>query len=113
MSRNRYATVLRNRQNAISELVAAWNVQLALDIISGILNDPKVMGVGNALGASRLQKVGEAFNERFPEYSKAISLDPEADYVRAKIDEQQRRIFKEKALPWSARYLDWKEVYNR
>ena len=113
MSRNKYAKVLQERQNAIAELVAAWNVQLALDVLSGILNDPGVMGAGNALGASRLEKVGAAFNERFPEYSLALSLDPEADYMRAKIDEQQRRIFKDKALPWEGRYADWMEVYAK
>ena len=85
-----------------------WSVQLALDIMTGVLNDKEVLG-SSALGAGRLLKVQDAFNERFPDYLRAVTKDKEADYLRAKIDQQQRQIFGEKALSWEQRYEGWEE----
>lgn len=89
-------------------IVKLWTAQLCLDVITDVLNDSDVMGK-DVLGAKRLQKVADAFNDRFSEFLKALTKDPEADYIRAKVDEQQKRIFGPDALPWGKRYAYWTE----
>lgn len=77
--------ILRERTRQEQTILAVWIAQLCLDILTGVLNDPDIMGK-DVFGAKRLKKICNAFNERFPDYIKALSSDEEADYVRTKID---------------------------
>ena len=111
MSKNAYAQKLKDKQQARDYIVKQWTAQLCLDIMTDVLNDPAVMGK-DTMGAIRLERIGKAFNERFPIFFTALAKDPESDYMRAKIDEQQKRIFGDKALAWAERYEYWaKEKY--
>lgn len=103
-----YAQRLTQRREARDHIIQMWTAQLVLDVIAGVLNDPAVMG-RSAMGAKRLTRVSEAFNERFPEYLQAITRNPESDYIRAKIDQQQARIFGPDYLRWPERYEYWEE----
>lgn len=86
------------------ELTIMWSVQLALDVMTGVLNQQ--LGVGK----DRLVKICEEFNKNFPEYVSALDKNnPEADYVRDKIDRQLEQICGEYFVPWRIRYDDWTE----
>lgn len=108
MPKNTYAQKLKDKQQARDYIIKQWTAQLSMDIFIDILNDPDIMGK-DTLGAKRLEKIGEAFNARFPIFFTALAKNPEADYMRAKIDAMIKRIFKEKAVPWEQRYIHWKE----
>lgn len=103
-----YAQQLTERRMARDRVVQMWTAQLVLDVMTGVLNDPAVLG-GAALGAKRLTRVSAAFNARFPEYLLALTRDPEADYIRDKIDRQQERIFGPDYLHWEERYEHWSD----
>lgn len=86
------------------ELTIMWSVQLALDVMTGVLNQQ--LGIGK----DRLVKICEEFNKDFPEYVSALDKhNPEADYVRDKIDRQLSRICGEYFQPWEERYDGWTE----
>lgn len=109
MSKNsKYAERQKEKRRAEAQVIMVWSIQLAMDIMTSVLNDPKVMKSG-AMGAKRLKRVQDAFVERFPEYSAALSKHPEADYLRYSIDREQRRIFGPDALTWEQRYDGWDE----
>lgn len=108
MPRNDYAKKIVQRSAMHEHIVKLWTAQLCLDVIADVLNDSDVMGK-DVLGAKRLQKVADAFNRQFPEFLRALTKDPESDYIREKIDQQQLRIFGPDALPWGKRYHYWTE----
>ncbi len=80
-----------------------WTAQITLDVMAGVLND--LYGFGK----DRLTTISVEFNNRFPEYLEALTKNPESDYIRDKIDQQQRRIFGPDYLPWEKRYEFWVE----
>ena len=108
MPKNAYAKTLTQNGKAREHIVKLWTAQLCLDVMVDVLNDSDVMGK-DVLGAKRLQKVADAFNRQFPEFLRALTKDSESDYIREKIDQQQRRIFGQDALPWGKRYHYWTE----
>lgn len=103
-----YLKNIQERQATGYEIVSDWTAQLALDTLAIILNDPKVMG-RNTFGAKRLQKICEAFNERWPQHKIALSAHPEAEYMRSKIDQAQAAIFGPEYTHWQDRYAYWDE----
>lgn len=106
MAKNAYAKKLLARRNMIDTIIQNWTAQLALDIIAEVLNDPDVMG-RDVLGAKRLERVCDGFNKLWPNYSRALTDHPEADYWRKKIDEVQEKIFGPDYLHWPERYDGW------
>lgn len=99
-----YSKELQARRNARDEIITMWSIQLTLDVMAGVLND--LYG----LGCDRLTRMSDEFNRRLPEYMDALTKHPEADYIREKIDQQQRRIFGPNALTWAERYIYWGET---
>jgi len=99
----KYPDVIQERIRQERKIVTMWVTQLSLDVMTGILNDSEVMGK-DTFGAERLNRIGKAFNERFWECFKALSSDDEADYIREKIDQQQKQIFGDSYVKWSERY---------
>lgn len=71
------------------------------------LNDPAVMGK-DVFGYDRLMKVVKAWGEKYDQYFTAMTRDPEADYVRVKMDEAMKRICEKHGqfVPFEERY-DW------
>lgn len=98
-----YAQRLRERREAEDRVVTMWATQLTLDVMAGLLNDKY------GFGSKRLTDLSTEFNERWPEYMRAITKDPESDYIREKIDQQQRRIFGDEAMSWKERYYCWED----
>lgn len=103
-----YARELQLRRQLGADIIADWTAQLCLDTIAIVLNDPDVMG-HNALGAKRLMRVCEAFNELYAKTRLALSKNDEAEYWRVKIDQAQANIFGPDYLHWQERYSYWDE----
>lgn len=106
--KNAYAAELQRKKSLGYEIVSSWTVQLALDTIAMVLNDPKVMG-SDTFGATRLQRVCKGFNKLWPISQKALEKSDEAEYYRVKIDQAQERIFGPDYLRWHERYEFWDE----
>lgn len=98
-----YAQKLTEQRDTRDYIIKMWSIQIALDVMAGVLNDLYGFGSG------RLTKISEEFNRRLPEYIQALTRNPESDYVRDKIDQQQERIFGQDYLRWAERYEFWQE----
>lgn len=101
--KNGYLEQWQRQQEARDLIVKMWTTQITLDVMAGVLND--LYGFGK----DRLTTISLEFNRRFPEYLEALTRSPESDYIRDKIDRQQRRIFGPDYLPWAERYEYWVE----
>jgi predicted TIM-barrel fold metal-dependent hydrolase len=77
------------------------------DTLMFTLNDPEVMGK-DVFGHARLKKVLEAWGRYYDKFFDALTLNPEADYARAKMDEVLKRICGDSGdfIPFEERY-DW------
>lgn len=101
--KNGYLEQRKRQQEDRDLIIKMWTAQITLDVMAGVLND--LYGFGK----DRLTTISVEFNNRFPEYLEALTKNPEADYIRDKIDQQQRRIFGPDFLPWAERYEFWVE----
>ena len=86
--------------------------QYMVDMVMLVLNDPEVMGK-DVFGYDRAKKVMEAVGDKYDSYYEALTVNPEADYLRQKLDDALRRIFRkgkaeDKFLPFEKRY-EWME----
>lgn len=105
--KNDYLARQKNKEKVLQEATRQTYVQYMTDLIMLTLNDPEVMGK-DAFGYVRLKKVLEAMSQNYDRYFDALTLNPEADYARVKMDEALRRICgdAEDFLPFEKRY-DW------
>jgi hypothetical protein len=108
MAKNDYAKRLIEQRELHNYFVKAWTIQMCLDVMVSVLNDPDVMGK-DVIGAKRLARISNAFNERFPEFVKALTADSDADWRRQRIDDMMVQIFGENAATWEQRYDGWTE----
>lgn len=108
MAKNDFLARMKQAETERLYIVQTWTAQLMVDLFMDTLNDPDVMGK-DVFGAGRLDKICKAVMAQFDKYCRAIQKDPEADYIREKIDRRQKQIFKEKFLPWKDRYFGWTE----
>lgn len=106
MKRNSYLDRLRQRRELELNIAETWAIQSAMDCAVDIMNS--MFGIGR----DRLAEFNAEFQKNYPDYRRALTRDPEADYFREKIDQRQKEIYKEKALPWEDRYDGWKEFSN-
>ena len=96
-----YLDRLKAQRDNEFRVVETWSIQLTADVFCAILN--RECG----FGAERLERICKAFLEAWPDYRDAITKHPESDYIRAQIDREQERIFKDKFIPWEERYDGW------
>lgn len=108
MAKNAYAAELLRRKDERELIIKMWTLQMALDVFTLVLNDPAVMGK-DVLGRKRLMAVGAEFNRMTAECMLALTGDPEADYIRIRMDEALVRILGPDAHPWTERYDGWTE----
>lgn len=106
--KNAYAEELYRKKALGFEIVSDWTAQLCLDTLAMVLNDPEVMG-RDTFGAKRLMRICEAFNKKYETTKLALRSSDDADYIRAKIDQEQARIFGPEYLHWQERYPYWDE----
>lgn len=106
--KNAYAEELHRKKALGFEIVSDWTAQLCLDTLAMVLNDPEVMG-RDTFGAKRLMRICEAFNKKYEITKLALRSSDDADYIRAKIDQKQARIFGPEYLHWQERYPYWDE----
>lgn len=78
--------------------------QRACDCLAMALNDSDCMGK-SVMSGERINKIFEYAIMLDNAYDRAfIPKDPEADYYQEKIDERQKRIFKDRFVPFKRRY---------
>lgn len=107
MGKNAYAARLQAQRDAREYIIKLWMGQMMFDAFSITLSDPEIMGK-DTFGEKRLKKIGAAMNQRLEEIMPALTGGPEADYIRAKVDQRLQQIFSD-ALPWTERYEGWEE----
>ena len=79
--------------------------QKACDYISIALNSPECMGAKGVMSGEKIERIMEYAVAMDNDYWKAFSpRDPEADYYQDKLDEKQRKIYKDKSQPFSKRF---------
>lgn len=105
MSKNGYLSRQKARDDAIKTAQTVTMAQFMIELMTVTLNDPKYMG-GDAFGYDRIRRVADGMEENYDAYFDALTLGPEADYCRAKLDEALRRIIrdKEEFKPFEQRY---------
>ena len=78
--------------------------QKACDYIAIALNSPECMGKG-VMSGEKIERVMEFAVALDNDYHRAFNpRDPEADYYQDKLDDKQRKIYKNKTQPFSERY---------
>lgn len=107
MGKNAYAAKLQAQRDAREYIIKLWTGQLMMDAFGITLSNPDVMGK-DTFGAKRLAKIEIAINECVNEIILGLTGGPEADYIRAKVDQRLKQI-KPDALPWPERYEGWEE----
>lgn len=97
----------KKRDRVLQDATRQTFVQYMTDTLIFTLNDPEVMGK-DVFGYARLKKVLDAWGKCYDQYFDALTLKPEADYFREKMDEALRRIIPkgEVFVPFESRY-DW------
>ena len=92
-------------KKALVENALDIGFQKACDFISIALNSPEVMGK-SVMSGEKIDKVFSYAIDMVNEYHEAYSPSkyPEADVWQARLDEYQKKIFKDKFLPFEKRY---------
>lgn len=105
--RNGYLDRQKARNKVLQDATRQTFQQYMTDTLILTLNDPAVMGK-DVFGYDRLMKVVKAWGEKYDQYFTAMTRDPEADYVRVKMDEAMKRICEKHGqfVPFEERY-DW------
>lgn len=97
----------KERDRVLQDATRQTFVQYMTDTLMLTLNDPAVMGK-DVFGYARLKKVLEAWGANYDKFFDAMTLKPEADYAREKMDRALRSIVPEGEPfdPFEARY-EW------
>ena len=107
MAKNGYLARRKVRDSVLQDATRQTYQQYMTDTLVLTLNDPEVMGK-DVFGHARLKKVLEAWGRYYDQFFDALTLNPEADYSRAKMDEALKRICGDSGdfIPFEQRY-DW------
>ena len=89
--KNDYLARQEEKKRTLQDATRQTFVQYMTDTLMFTLNDPEVMGK-DVFGHARLKKVLEAWGRYYDKFFDALTLNPEADYARAKMDEALKRI---------------------
>ena len=105
--KNDYLVRQEAKKRTLQDATRQTFVQYMADTLMFTLNDPEVMGK-DVFGHARLKKVLEAWGRYYDKFFDALTLSPEADYARAKMDEVLKRICGDSGdfIPFEERY-DW------
>lgn len=97
----------KKRDRVLQDATRKTFVQYMTDTLIYTLNDPEVMGK-DVFGYARLKKVLDAWGAYYDKFFDAMTLNPEADYARQKMDDALRRIVPEGEpfFPFEQRY-EW------
>jgi len=102
--------LIRRRKNRDRELKQATRQtyeQFMTDTLIMTLNDPEVMGK-DVFGHKRLKKILAAWGKKYDQFFDALTLNPEADYAREKMDQIMKQICGDSGdfVPFEKRY-EW------
>ena len=105
--KNDYLVRQEAKKRTLQDATRQTFVQYMTDTLMFTLNDPEVMGK-DVFGHAPLKKVLEAWGRYYDKFFDALTLSPEADYARAKMDEVLKRICGDSGdfIPFEERY-DW------
>lgn len=110
MSQNGMLARQREKQQYYFAMGQKIGFQKACDFIAIALNSPEVMGK-SIMSGDKINKIMLYAIDICNEHSGAFDVkDPECDYLREKIDDRQKKIFKEKFVSFIERYPNIKEV---
>ena len=104
MAKNSFAAKIAEREQWAFN--AGWGIgfQQAMDFVAMALNDPDVMGK-SVMSGQRLDKILRYAQKLQVDYKLAfMPKDPEADVWQEKLDDAQRKIYKDKFQPFYERY---------
>ena len=77
--------------------------QLFTDCLAIVLNDPAVMGK-DVFGEDRIRRVVKELMRERDIWIDAVNPGPEADYMREKLDQRLKQIFRKEFEPFDLRY---------
>lgn len=77
--------------------------QLFTDCLAIVLNDPAVMGK-DVFGEDRIRRVVKELMRERDYWIDAVNPGPEADYMREKLDQRLKQIFRKEFEPFDRRY---------
>lgn len=101
-----FAQQIEERRRIAQQATKETYTQYLTDMLILTLNDPDVMGK-DVFGEARIRKILDAWGKKYDEYFDALTLNPEADYCRERMDRQIEAICKSgDFVPFEKRY-DW------
>lgn len=115
MGKNGYLQRRKARDTVMQDAIRQTYQQYLTDMLILTLNDPEVMGK-DVFGYARLKKVLDAWGKKYDEYFDALTMNPEADYARDKMDAAIKGIVKDHQdfFPFEERYKWLPEIrYGR
>lgn len=101
-----FAQQIEERRRIAQQATKETYTQYLTDMLILTLNDPEVMGK-DVFGEARIRKILDAWGKKYDEYFDALTLNPEADYCRERMDRAISAICKSgNFVPFEKRY-DW------
>ena len=109
MGRNGYLEKRQAMNQGFLDVGEQFGIQKIWDYLQITLNDPTVMGK-DVFGKERLERIYKHLQALVDEYHTAFTNEKEADYYQEKLDEQLRKIWGDKTLPFYERYPELKHI---
>lgn len=109
MSKNDYMKKREARDQAWLDIGEQMGVQKMADYVAIALHDPDVMGK-NVYSRERIDEFMKHLARIADYYSKAFTLDKEADYHQELLDRAQKEIYGADMQPFNVRYPYVKEI---
>ena len=103
MSKNGYLARMEQHDAVIRQSSFETAEQLFVDCLSMVLNDPAVMGK-DVFGEDRIRRVIQAVMRERDCWIDAVNPGSEADYMREKLDQRLKQIFRKDFAPFELRY---------
>lgn len=97
----------KNRDRELQQATRQTYEQFMTDTLIMTLNDPEVMGK-DVFDHKQLKKILAAWGKKYDQFFDALTLNPEADYAREKMDRIMKQICgdSDDFVPFEKRY-EW------
>ncbi len=101
----------KDRDRGLQQATRQTYEQFMTDTLILTLNDPEVMGK-DVFGYKRLKKILAAWGKKYDQFFDALTLTPEADYAREKMDQIMKQICGDSGdfVPFKKRYAWLPEI---
>lgn len=92
----------KEKYQTLIDLSVTCGKQQIVDYLTIALHDPEVMG-RDTFGRGRIERVLAKMEQLDKEFSRAYTLDKEADYLQEKVDQRLREVYGDELIPFSER----------